>query len=124
MKKSSTDRVLVEFSKPDLTNIVTVSRVLPDHSTEPIGKVSPDLSNGEDSLIYISTNNLGEEICPASSDFTLIERHFERYAKELSEKSKNENLKIKAEELINKERSIRSIRQWKFKNLETNQINR
>ena len=122
MKKISGDRVFVKFSKPDpITNIITVSRVLPDNTVEPIGKIYSELDR-TGSVMYISANNQGEEIFPPTADFIEIEKHFERYANEISEKSKNESLEIKAEELINRERSIRTIRQWKFKNLEQNQI--
>jgi len=122
MKKTMTDRVLVEFSKPDNTNTVIVSRVLPDHSTEPIGKVSPDLSNGEDSLIYISTNNQGEEIYPPTADFIEIENRFEKYAKELAGRSFEEEMISEAEKIKEREGSITSIRNWKIKNREVQQI--
>lgn len=117
-----TDRVLVEFSKPDNTNTVIVSRVLPDHSTEPIGKVSPDLSNGEDSLIYISTNNQGEEICSPTADFIEIESQFEKYAKALAGRSFEEDMISEAEKIKEREGSITSIRNWKIKNREVQQI--
>ena len=46
MKKVSGDRVFVKFSKPDpITNAIVVSRVLPDYTTEPIGKINSDLDD-------------------------------------------------------------------------------
>ncbi len=122
MEKSSTDRVLVEFSKPDNMNTVTVFRILPDYSTEPIGKVYPDSSSGDDSLIYISANNQGEEIFPPTSDFTEIENQFVKYAKKLSAKSFMEDMISEAEKIKEREWSITNIRNWKIKNREVQQI--
>ncbi|MFA6089449.1 MAG: hypothetical protein WC755_06300 [Candidatus Woesearchaeota archaeon] len=123
MKKQKKDKALIEFSKPDpITNIVIVNRVLQNSTTEPIGKVYPDLSNGEDSLIYISVNNAGEEIFPPSSDFTEIENQFEKYAKELSEKSLIEEMISENDKVEKRSKSIKSIRNWKIKN-NSKQIN-
>jgi hypothetical protein len=113
MKKSPKERALVEFSKPDNLNTVTVSRVLPDNSTEPIGKVYTDLSNGEDSLIYISINNRGEEVLPPTANFIEIENRFNKYAQELAEKSFEENMKAEAEKIEERADSIKSIRNLK-----------
>ena len=123
MKKSLTDRVLVEFSKPDNMNTVIVSRVLPDNSAEPIGKIYPDFGNGEDPAMYISANNQGEELFPPTSDFVDLENKFEKYSKELAEKSLIEEMNIRAEEFEEREESIKGIRRWKFR-LETKLINR
>jgi len=120
MRKSQTDRVLVEFSKPDNMNIVTVSKVLADNSTEPIGKVYPDLSKGDDYLIYVCTNNQGIGIFPPSSDFIEIEERFRKYAGELSKKSITENLQVEAETLIERENSIKLLRKTKTRNRELN----
>ena len=122
MKKSPIDRVLVEFSKPDNTNTVIVSRILPDNSTEPIGCVSPYISNGDDSQIYVSTNKMGEEIIPPTADFIEIENQFKKYAKELAGKSFEEDMISEAERLEEREKSITNIRSWKIKNRKVQQI--
>ncbi|MFA6924735.1 MAG: hypothetical protein WC223_10850 [Bacteroidales bacterium] len=105
------------FSKPDRAGMVKVSRFLSDGSIEQLGQINSALSDN-DEITYVATNEQGEEIAFPTSDFTEIEMNFSRYAKELSEKSQYENLEIKAEELISRERSINSIRLNKIKNLE------
>jgi hypothetical protein len=120
MEKSPADSISIEFSKPDLLNAVTVYRVLPDNTSEPIGKIYPDLSKGDDSLIYISLSNQGDELFPPSSDFIEIEEQFRKYARELSEKSITENLQVEAETLIERENSIKRLRKTKIINRELN----
>lgn len=123
MKKSQAERPLVIFSTPDsFMNEVTVFRVLSDNSQEPIGKVYPDLSNGEDSLIYISTNNQSEEIFPPTADFIKIENRFKKYAEELSIRSFTEAMTAEAEKIENRKESVKSIRNMKIRNRETQQI--
>jgi hypothetical protein len=125
MKKVSTPRSIA-FSIPDsFMNTITVFRILPDNKTEAIGKIYPDTSASEDSIMYVSTNLSGEQLCPPSSDFTDIENHFERYADELSETAFIDAMEAKAEKFeIAKARrtSIKDIRYWKSKELEHNQI--
>jgi hypothetical protein len=116
MKKSPSDEIQISYSTPDsFKNEVTVFMVLPDNTTEAIGKVYPDLSKGEDSLIYISTNNQGIEIFPPTSDFIEIENRFEKYAKELAEISFMEELKVEFENYQDREESIKSLRNLKLK---------
>jgi hypothetical protein len=124
MKKSLVERTLVKFSTLDpFINEITVYRVLPDNSEEPIGKVFPDLRNEEDSVIYVSTNNHGEEIFPPTSDFVGLENMFEKYAKELAEKSLVEGLEAEVDEYEKREEAMNSIRNWKINNKEIQQIN-
>jgi hypothetical protein len=121
MGKSSLDSIQLSFSTPDsFSNEVTVFRVLLDNSTEPIGKVYPDLSKGEDSLIYVCTNNQGIQIFPPSVDFIEIEERFRKYAGELSQKSFTENMKTEAETFIEREESIKHLRRTKARNRELN----
>jgi hypothetical protein len=125
MKQSQIEKPLLVFSTPDsLLNTVTVFRVLPDNSTEPIGEIYPDLSNGKDSLIHISTNNQGEDLLPPTADFIEIEEMFRNYAKELSKKSFIEDMKAEAEKTTKREDSIKNIRKWKLNNMETQQISK
>jgi hypothetical protein len=116
------DKIHLRYSPPDsLTNEVIVSRVLPDNSSEPIGKIYPDPNNGEDSLIYVSVNNKGEEIIPPSADFISIEKQFEQYAKELSEKSLHEDFQKESE---SREESLANIRYLKNVNRELSHFNK
>lgn len=111
MKNNRKDGMLVKFSKPDPeTNIIEVSRILPDNKAVSIGKIQPGLNSGEDSITYISVNKLGEEILPPTSDFTEIENRFNKYAKELSEQSFMEELQAEAETYIERKESITSLR--------------
>ena len=121
MKKAPTERMLVKFSTPDSFMNTTVYRVLPDNSTEIIGRVYTDSSAGENSITYISTNNQGEEIFPPTTDFTDIGNYFEKYAKELSEKSFMEDIMAETEKSAEREESLKSIRNLKSREIQ--QIN-
>ena len=124
MKKISGDRVFIKFSKPDLiTNAIVVSRVLPDNTAEPIGKIYSDIDDKTGSVMYISTNNQGEEIFSPTVDFIDIENNFERYAKELSEKSLTEEMEVQADEFKKRDEALKGLRRWKLR-LETKLINR
>ena len=124
MKKISGDRVFIKFSKPDLiTNAIVVSRVLPDNTAEPIGKIYSDIDDKTGSVMYISTNNQGEEIFSPTVDFIDIENNFERYAKELSEKSLTEEMEVQADEFKKRDEALKGLRRWKIR-LETKLINR
>lgn len=115
MEKMQNDRTLVRFSTPDpATNTVSVFRVMADNSTETIGQITPDLSNGEDSIIYISTNNQGEEIFPPTADFIEIENKFNKYAEELSQISLMEEMTARAEEYEEREETLKNLRNWKL----------
>lgn len=100
MKKAHGDRILVRFSTPDpKTNIIKVSKVLPNDTEKSVGQIYPYFEDGEDSIKYISVDNRGQELFPLSSDFTEIENQFEKFIKELDER----------------EKVIKSIRQLKSK---------
>ena len=124
MENIQKDKMLVRFSTPDpITNAIVVSRVLPDNSAEPIGRIYPDFGNGEDSVMYVSTNDQGKLLFPPTSDFVDLENKFEKYAKELAEKSITEEMNARAEEFEEREESIKGIRRWKLL-LKTKLINR
>ena len=115
MENRQKDRTLVRFSTPDpITNAILVSRVLPDHHAEPIGKVYPDFGDGEDVAMYVSSNNHGERLFAPTSDFIDLENQFEKYAKELAEKSLTDEMNRRAEEFIEREESINGLRRLKF----------
>jgi hypothetical protein len=123
MKKAPTDRSIT-FSRPDsYMNPITVFRILSDNRSEPIGKVYPDTSIGEDSIMYVSTNLSGEQLYPPSSDFTAIENNFEHYAKGLSEKAFIEDIEAeieKYEKAKARDTAIKRIRNWKIREVELN----
>jgi hypothetical protein len=120
MENIQKDKTLVRFSSPDPnTNSIIVSRVLPDDSAEPIGKIFPDFGNGEDSVMYISVNNNGEMLFPATSDFVDLENKFEKYSKELVEESLAEEMKARADEYEKREAYILGIRYWKKREQQT-----
>ena len=124
MKNFRKDRMLIKFSKPDLiTNAIVVSRVLPDNTAEPIGKIYSDIDDKTGSVMYISTNIQGEEIFSPTVDFIDIENNFERYAKELSEKSLTEEMEVQADEFKKIDEALKGLRRWKIR-LEPKLINR
>lgn len=125
MKNSQEDRPIIRFSTPDpMTNSILVSRVLTDYSTEPIGEIHPEMTKDGDSLIYSFTNNYGEELIPPTADFVKIEEHFERYAKELSVKDFTDAMIAEADNIEERQVSVKNIRSWKIKNKETLRINK
>jgi hypothetical protein len=124
MKKIQKDRRPIRFSSPDpITSSITVSRVLSDKSSEPIGKIYPDFGNGEDSAMYVSTDSLGNALFPPTSDFVDLESRFERYAKELPERLLAEDMNGGAKGFGEREESIKGLRRWGF-NLKTKLISR
>lgn len=125
MENIQKDSMLIRFSSPDPnTNSIIVCRVLPDNSTEPVGRIYPDLGNGEGSAMYISTNIHGEVLFPPTSDFVDLENKFEKYSKELVEKSLTEEMNARADEYEEREKSIASIRFLKNANRELNHFNK
>ena len=96
------------------------NRVLPDNSLQSIGTLYPDIGDDEDAIKYISVNNHGEMLFPATSDFVDLENKFEKYAKEMTGKAITENLTEKAEVLIEREKAIKQLRKTKTRNREFN----
>jgi len=116
MKKTNDERTQVKFSAPDpSTNIIKVSRVLPDGSEESIGQVYPDFGNGDESIIYRSVDRNGEETLPPTSDFIEIEKQFEKNIQQVGEISYFRDMESMAEEYENREEEIKSLRQHKHR---------
>ena len=106
----------VKFSTPDpITNIIVVSRVLPDNTTEPFGNIYADFRGGEDSAMYISTDNNGRALFPPTDDFIDLEIKFIKYSQELSKKSLTEEMKSRADEFEKRKEFIKEVRRWKIK---------
>jgi hypothetical protein len=104
----------ITFGIPDpVMNTVTVFRVLPDNTTEPIGKIFPDLNSGEDSLIYISTDNQGVQIFHPTADFIEIEKRFRTFADELSKRNFMEQKMAEADQVSERESALEKIRSLK-----------
>lgn len=115
MKKTNDERT-VKFSAPDpSTNIIKVSRVLPDGSEESIGQVYPDFGNGDESIIYRSVDRNGEETLPPTSDFIEIEKQFEKNIQQVAEISYFRDMESMAEEYEMREEEIKSLRQHKHR---------
>lgn len=116
MKKTNDERTQVKFSAPDpSTNIIKVSRVLPDGSEESIGQVYPDFGNGDESIIYRSVDRNGEETLPPTSDFIEIEKQFEKNIQQIAEISYFRDMESMAEEYEMREEEIKSLRQYKHR---------
>jgi uncharacterized protein YkuJ len=116
MKETNDERTQVKFSAPDpSTNIIKVSRVLPDGSEESIGQVYPDFGNGDESIIYRSVDRNGEETLPPTSDFIEIEKQFEKNIQQVAEISYFRDMESMAEEYEMREEEIKSLRQYKHR---------
>lgn len=116
MKKTNDERTQVKFSAPDpSTNIIKVSRVLPDGSEESIGQVYPDFGNGDESIIYRSVDRNGEETLPPTSDFIEIEKQFEKNIQQVAEISYFRDMESMAEEYEMREEEIKNLRQHKHR---------
>jgi|WetSurMetagenome_2_1015567.scaffolds.fasta_scaffold1213351_2 hypothetical protein len=122
MKVSPTDRNLVKFSTPSSMDTLIVSRILHDNSTEPIGKIYPDLSNGDDYIIYSSVNNQGEEMMPPTSNFIELEERFKEYANELSMQEFTQAMMEEADRIHDRKTSIKAIRHNKVRDGLSQQI--
>ena len=72
---------------------------------------------------YVSVNTLGEELLPPTSDFIEIEDRFINYAHEMDERSFTNEMEAKALEFEKRGKSLRSLRQFKFR-LQSKFINR
>lgn len=116
MKETNDERTQVKFSAPDpSTNIIKVSRVLPDGSEESIGQVYPDFGNGDESIIYRSVDRNGEETLAPTSDFIEIEKQFEKNIQQVAEISYFRDMESMAEEYEMREEEIKSLRQHKHR---------
>lgn len=116
MKKKINERTQVKFSDPDpTTNIIKVSRVLPDGTEESIGMVYPDFGNENDSITYRSANKIGEELLPPTSDFIEIESQFEKYNHQIAEASYEKDMASKVEEYEKREKAIKGLRLYKHR---------
>jgi hypothetical protein len=119
MKTSQTDKEIIIFSSPEpMNNVVFVSKVHTDYTKEIIGKIYPNFNVEENSIYYTSTNLLGEEIFPSSTDLTEIENRFKQYAKEQSEKTFTETMIQKAELQYNRKNALQSLRNLKYRKLQ------
>jgi len=116
MKKTNEEGTQVKFSNPDpSTNIIKVSRVLPDGSEEFIGQVYPDLGTGDESIIYRSVDRNGEETLPPTSDFIEIEKQFEKNIRQVDQISYFRDMESMIEEYETREEEIKSLRQLKHR---------
>ena len=116
MKKTNEEGTQVKFSNPDpSTNIIKVSRVLPDGSEEFIGQVYPDFGTGDESIIYRSVDRNGEETLPPTSDFIEIEKQFEKNIRQVDQISYFRDMESMVEEYETREDEIKSLRQLKHR---------
>jgi hypothetical protein len=116
MKKTNEEGTQVKFSNPDpSTNIIKVSRVLPDGSEEFIGQVYPDFGTGDESIIYRSVDRNGEETLPPTSDFIEIEKQFEKNIRQVDKISYFRDMESMVEEYETREDEIKSLRQLKHR---------
>lgn len=107
-----------------LADPVIVSRVLPDNSLKPLGRIYQNMNEEVGSVTYISTDNNDEEIFPPTTDYLEAECGFEKYAKEVTQKSLIEDWEMKANEFAEREGDITKIRSGKNKNVKNQLINK
>ena len=116
MKKTIDEGTQVRFSNPDpSTNIIKVSRVLPDGSEESIGQVYPEFGNGEETIIYRSVDRNGEETLPPTSDFIEIEKHYEKNIRQAAELSYFRDMESIIDEYERREDEIKILRHDKHR---------
>jgi hypothetical protein len=114
MKKTKDEGTQVRFSNPDpSTNIIKVSRVLPDGSLEFIGQVYPDFGNGDESIVYRSVDRNGEETLPPTSDFIEIEKQYKKNIQQTAEISYFRDMESMVEEYEMREVELKNLRQRK-----------
>jgi hypothetical protein len=104
MKKTNDEGTQVRFSNPDpSTNIIKVSKVLPDGSEESIGQVYPEFGNGDESIVYRSVDRNGEETLRPTSDFIEIEKQFEKNIRQVDQISYFRDMESMVEEYETRE---------------------
>ena len=106
----------VKFSAPDSkTNIIKVTRTLPDGTEEPIGQIYADFGEGTDSMQYYSSTLTGEELLPPTADFIDIEREFEKSLRYIEQRSFENGIAEKMEEYERRNEEVQELRQTKTK---------
>ncbi len=116
MKTNQTDKEFIIYSSPEpMNNVVFVSKVHPDYTTEIIGKIYPKFNTEEDTIYYTSTNLQEEVISPPTTDFTEIENRFIQYAKDQAKKTLKETMLQKAELQKNRKDALQCLRNLKHR---------
>ena len=123
MKTKSSDSVSVSFSLPkDSFSPIIVNRYLPNDTTEQIGRIEQDFSEG-DYPVYISTDNSGEKLFPPTTDWTTAETNFEKYAYELAEKALATAREEAYKEMAERTETLNKLRNKKYRQAQELSLN-
>lgn len=123
MKNKFRDGVSVSFSLPkDSSSPIIVNRYLPNGTTEQIGRIYQNFSEGEYPN-YVSVDNQGEELFPPTTDWIKAETNFEKYAYELAEKSLAEAREKAYMEMVEREDALHKLRNSKHYHTQALSIN-
>ncbi|MFA6925242.1 MAG: hypothetical protein WC223_13435 [Bacteroidales bacterium] len=83
------NKISTEFSMPKATgDPVIVNCIMPDGTKKQVGYIYQNFSDGEDLMVYISTDNEGEQVFPPTTDWPDLEDKFERYSKKVIDEAR------------------------------------
>lgn len=115
MQDIETKGITLKYSSPDpQTNIINVIRLLPDKTEVIVGKLYQEIDDN-DIASYLPVDNTGEELMPATSEFSTIERRYTQLINEEKQRLFMEEMVAEADEQEERESLLKKIRNWKIK---------
>jgi hypothetical protein len=113
MNIQNKDNIELEYSRArTFSDPVLIQMVLPDGSKQVIGHVLQDWENEDAPVLYVCIGENGEEVCPATDDWTAVEQAFSRYAKHYEERQRE----IKQLEMASRVNEMSTVRERKGRN--------
>jgi hypothetical protein len=91
------NNINLEFSRAaTFSDPILIKMVMPDGAKPVIGHVLQDWENEDSPVLYVCIGDNGEEICPATDDWTAVEQAFSRYARHYEERQREAKQNIVA----------------------------
>lgn len=104
-------RIFAEFNIPrKFTQPIVVSRYLPDNSTERIGYIYQQFSEGEGTIAYICEDRNAKQLFPPTLDYLVAEERFEQYAKQLTIQAIEKQREGKTQEFADRINELKQMR--------------
>lgn len=104
---TETNNINLEYSRATtFSDPILIKMTLPDGTKPVIGHVLQDWSSEDAPVLYVCIGEDGEEICPATDDWTAVEKAFDRYAKHYEE-SQREAKQLEMASRVNEMSTVR-----------------